>query len=70
MQKVTKMKILRIQQGLNAYEIAYMIGVHPSVYSLYETARAKIPHERAQKIAEILNCHPEELQKIINQKEG
>jgi len=58
----TKIKIKRIERGITQWELAKMIGIHPTTMSLFETGKIKPSKETLEKIAKILGCSPEELQ--------
>lgn len=51
----------RINIGYQAKEMAFLLGLHPSVYNRYENDKRKIPYGIAVKVAYILDKRFEEI---------
>lgn len=47
--KITRMKKIRLEQGLSQIDISRLTGLHPSTISLIETGRLR-PTERQEKV--------------------
>lgn len=61
MYKTDKLKQLRIEKGLTIYDIASMIGISPSHYSLIENKKRKLTYDMAIKIANVFNKRPDDI---------
>ncbi len=61
MRKATKIKIKRLEKGLSQLELATELGITQTLMSIFESGRAIPPKDLLEKMAEILNCSPEDL---------
>ena len=61
MRPATRIKIKRLEKGISQVEFAKELGITPTLASIYESGRAIPPKDLLEKMAEILNCSPEDL---------
>jgi transcriptional regulator with XRE-family HTH domain len=57
----TRLREIRLRQGLEQAAVAYRIGVSPSVISLWERGRRLVPGHRVPALAAALGVSVEEL---------
>lgn len=62
---LSRLAYWRLLRGLKQYELAAKVGIHPALLSLWETGRRRIPEHVLQRLAEVLQVAPEELQGVI-----
>lgn len=61
MYKTDKLKQLRVKEGLTIYDIASMIGISPSHYSLIENKKRNLTYDMAIKIAKVFHKKPDDI---------
>lgn len=61
MYKTDKLKQLRIKKGLTIYDIANMIDISPSHYSLIENKKRNLTYDMAIKIANVFDKKPDDI---------
>jgi ribosome-binding protein aMBF1 (putative translation factor) len=57
------MTVLRKRKGMTQIKLAKRVGRHQSDIAYYESASLTPNEETAKKLAEVLGCEPEDLQK-------
>lgn len=62
MVQMNSFKLARMSAGLSQKELAEKIGVSESLIAKYETGRARPNKFRLERIAQILNVTPEQLE--------
>ena len=61
MYSTSKLKMLRIKSNITIYDMAKMLDISPSYYSLIESNKRKLSYELAIKIAQCFNKTPDQI---------